>query len=119
MRYRYTSFFNSMFPVWTQFSTSVNRPDTSFPTVMDAMTFFTASTFTRRSVECSSRRSSCISPFFWVVKKRESDPPPAAELAMMMMVLLFFFGGGGGGGGRFAVGGVAVVAWVDLLWCKK
>jgi hypothetical protein len=48
---------------------------------MEAMTFLTASTLTVRSVEWSSRRSSCISPFFWVVKKRESepDPPPALD----------------------------------------
>ncbi len=104
--YPILTFFNSIFPVWTQFNTSVKRLDTSFPTVILAITFFTASTFVLRSVEWSSMRSSWSSPFFWVVKKRESDPPS-------------FFNPGMLGNLFFGIFFVFSFFWRGFVWVMK
>lgn len=55
-----------------QFTTSGNNADTSFPTVIEAITFFTASFFFSFFSLLSSDLSSNISPFFVVVKYFES-----------------------------------------------
>ena len=63
-----------MFCVWMQLTTSVKSITTSFPTVMAAMTFLTASFFFSIFGLASSSLSSWISPFLVVWKYFESLP---------------------------------------------
>lgn len=56
------SFFNSRFGVCMHWTISGKREDTSLPTVIAAMTFFTACFCTSKSVRRSSSRHSAISP---------------------------------------------------------